>query len=163
MRISLVLSIVSAPRFFIFSHLILGLFGPNYVTASTAMGILGFSTYPYAIKSHYVAIARGSGKYATSSAPNHVWRHLGSWACGSRWRATRSDRRGDRYFLALSLEAVVYAPTAFGVLRSPPESEKGGPGTGKDRGEVGELKAKPELTKEDPNNRPQTGKRIDPR
>ena len=140
MRISLVLSIASAPCFFIFSHLILGLFGPNYVMASTAMGILGLSTYPYAIKSHYVAIARvqGNMQQAVLRTMSGATLEVGLAAAGGELHGLTGVAIG--IFLALSLEAVVYAPTVFGVLRSPRESEKEAPGTGKDRGEVGERK-----------------------
>jgi O-antigen/teichoic acid export membrane protein len=127
MRISLVLSIASAPCFFIFSDLVLRLFGPNYVVASTAMGILGLSTYPYAIKSHYVAIARvqGNMQQAVLRTMTGASLEVGLAAAGAALHGLTGVAIG--ILLALSLEALVYAPSVFGVLRFPPESEKATP------------------------------------
>ncbi|MGO8860072.1 MAG: lipopolysaccharide biosynthesis protein [Acidimicrobiales bacterium] len=124
MRISLVLSIASAPCFFIFSDLILRLFGPNYVVASTAMGILGLSTYPYAMKSHYVAIARvqGNMQRAVIRTMAGACFEVGLAAAGGALHGLTGVAIG--ILVALSLEALVYAPTVFGVLRTAPEPEK---------------------------------------
>ncbi len=128
MRISLVLSIASAPCFFIFSDLILRLFGPNYVVASTAMGILGLSTYPYALKSHYVSIARVQGKMqqAVLRTMAGACFEVGLAAAGGALYGLTGVAIGIT--LALSLEALVYAPAVFDVLRVPPESENDTPG-----------------------------------
>jgi O-antigen/teichoic acid export membrane protein len=138
MRISLVLSIVSAPCFFIFSDLVLRLFGPNYVVASTAMGILGLSTYPYAIKSHYVAIARvqGNMQQAVLRTMAGASLEVGLAAAGAALHGLTGVAIG--ILLALSLEALVYAPTVFGVLRSGPDSEKETPGIKEDQSGFGE-------------------------
>lgn len=128
MRISLVLSIVVAPCFFIFSGLILSLFGPNYLVASTAMGILGLSTYPYAIKSHYVAIARVQGKMqqAVLRTMTGACFEVGLAAAGGALHGLTGVAIGIT--LALSLEALVYAPVVFGVLRT--ASDRSGIGKG---------------------------------
>jgi O-antigen/teichoic acid export membrane protein len=128
MRISLVLSVASAPCFFIFSGLILRLFGPNYVVASTAMGILGLSTYPYALKSHYVSIARVQGKMqqAVLRTMAGACFEVGLAAAGGALYGLTGVAIGIT--LALSLEALVYAPAVFEVLRVPPESENNTPG-----------------------------------
>ena len=62
MQICLVVALVSAPFFIVFSHFILGLFGKDYQSATAAMVILGFTTYPVAIKAHFVSIARVRGR-----------------------------------------------------------------------------------------------------
>jgi O-antigen/teichoic acid export membrane protein len=117
MRISLVLSLASAPCFFIFADLILRLFGRNYATASIAMGFLGLSTYPYAIKSHYVAIARVQGRMQKA-----VFLTLGGAALEMALAAIGGVLHGLTgvavgILVALSLEALAYSPTVFGVLR----------------------------------------------
>jgi O-antigen/teichoic acid export membrane protein len=118
MKISLVLSLASAPFFFIFASFILKLFGPAYATASLAMGFLGLSTYPYAIKSHYVSIARVQGRMHQAV----LWTMAGAFleagfaAAGGAIHGLTGVSIG--ILVALSLEAIVYAPTVFNVLRS---------------------------------------------
>jgi O-antigen/teichoic acid export membrane protein len=117
MRISLVLSVASAPFFFIFSGIILRLFGSDYVIAGTAMGYLGLSTYPYAIKSHYVAIARVQGRIQQAV----IWTMAGASlevalaALGGALHGLTGVAVG--ILIALSLEAFIYSPAVFGVLR----------------------------------------------
>lgn len=125
MRISLVLSLASAPCFFIFSGLILRIFGPNYATASVAMGLLGLSTYPYAIKSHYVAIARVQGRMRQAvfltiagAALEIALAVIGATLHGLTGVATG-------ILVALTLEAIVYSPTVIRVLRAPDASVLG--------------------------------------
>ncbi len=119
MRISLVLSLASAPFFFIFSGLILKLFGPNYAVASTAMGFLGLSTYPYAIKSHFVSIARVQGRMHQAV----VWTMAGAFleagfaAAGGALHGLTGVAIG--IFIAFVLEGLAYSPTVFRVLRQP--------------------------------------------
>jgi O-antigen/teichoic acid export membrane protein len=122
MRISLVVSVASAPCFFIFSGLILKLFGAHYVTASTAMGYLGLGIYPYAIKSHYVAIARVQGRMQQAV----LWTMAGASlevalaAVGGAVHGLTGVAIG--ILIALSLEALVYSPAVFGLLRTPSAS-----------------------------------------
>lgn len=116
MRISLVLSLASAPCFFIFAGLILRLFGSNYAIASTAMGLLGLSTYPYAIKSHYVAIARVQGRMQQA-----VFRSIGGACLEIALAAFGGSVHGltgvaSGILVALTLESAMYWPTVFGVL-----------------------------------------------
>ena len=66
-----------------------------------------------------------SGKDATSSPPNDDWRVLRGGACGCRWGAARSDRRGDRHHprplaggLGLRTRSVRSASDRFGSLRN---------------------------------------------
>jgi len=117
MRISLVLSLASAPCFFIFSGFILRLFGPNYAMASAAMGFLGLSTYPYALKSHYVAIARVQGKMQQAVLVTLAGAALevAFAALGGALHGLTGVSIG--ILVALSLEAVIYLPTVLGVIR----------------------------------------------
>jgi O-antigen/teichoic acid export membrane protein len=118
MKISLVLSVASAPFFFVFASSILKLFGPEYAVASLAMGFLGLSTYPYAIKSHYVSIARVQGRMHQAV----LWTMAGAFleagfaAAGAAIHGLTGVSIG--ILVALSLEAIVYSPTVFNVLRS---------------------------------------------
>ncbi len=116
MHISLVVSVVSAPFFFIFSGLILKLFGPQYAIAGTTMGILGLATYPGAIKSHYVAISRVRGKMQQAVFLTIIGATLevGFAAAGAALWGLNGVAWG--LLIALVVEAVVYAPTVFGVL-----------------------------------------------
>src|SRR5664280_1201370 len=74
MTISLVLALVSAPFFVLCSNFILGLFGAEYQTAAPAMALLGLTTYPFAVKCHYVAIARVKGKLEQAA----LWTMIGA-------------------------------------------------------------------------------------
>ncbi len=131
MKISLVLSLASAPFFFVFASSILKLFGPAYASASLAMGFLGLSTYPYAIKSHYVSIARVQGRMhqAVLWTMAGAFLEVGLAAAGASLHGLTGVSIG--ILVALSLEAIAYSPTVFKVLRS-------GHGEG---GEVSENKA----------------------
>ena len=118
MRICLLLSLASAPCFFIFSGFILRVFGANYAVASLAMGFLGLNTYPGAIKSHYVAIERVRGRMQTAV----YWTlagaslEIGLAAAGAAFYGLTGVSIG--ILVALSAEAIFYSPTVFGVIRA---------------------------------------------
>ena len=101
------------------SPFILKLFGPNYAVASTAMGFLGLSTYPYAIKSHYVSIARVQGRMhqAVIWTMGGAFLEAGFAAAGGALHGLTGVAVG--IFLAFVLEGIVYSPTVFRVLRHP--------------------------------------------
>ena len=117
MRICLVLAIVSAPFFVLFSGTILAFFGPNYELASSALLILGFNTYPLAIKAHYVAISRVQGRMKRAALRTMVGAFLevGFAAAGAVIYGVTGVAMG--LFTALLMEAVLYFPVVFGVLR----------------------------------------------
>jgi O-antigen/teichoic acid export membrane protein len=119
MRICLVLSLASAPFFFIFAGLILRLFGANYAVASLAMGFLGLNTYPGAIKSHYVTIERVRGRMQTAVYLTLAGASLeiGLAAAGAALYGLTGVSIG--ILIALSVEAIFYSPTVFGVIRAP--------------------------------------------
>jgi len=120
MRICLILALLSAPFFVIFGHLILSLFGSAYVVASGALAILGLTTYPMAVKAHYVAISRSRGRMQQAATRSMVGAFLevGLAAAGARVHGITGVAVG--FLVATILEAFLFAPTVFGVLRGEP-------------------------------------------
>jgi O-antigen/teichoic acid export membrane protein len=117
MRICLVISIVTAPFFVIFAPLILRTFGHDYVTAAAALAILGFATYPQTIKAHYVAIARVRGQMQRAA----LWTMVGG-CLEIGFSAVGAIKGGltglaVAYLIAATLEAILFSPSVFGVLR----------------------------------------------
>jgi O-antigen/teichoic acid export membrane protein len=117
MRICLVISVVTAPLFVIFAGLILRIFGHDYVSATVALAILGFATYPQTIKAHYVAIARVRGRMQNAA----LWTLVGG-CLEVGFAAVGAIKHGltglaAAYLIAATLEAVLFSPSVFGVLR----------------------------------------------
>lgn len=118
MRICLVLAVVSAPFFVLFSGTILAFFGPSYEMASSALMVLGLNTYPLAIKAHYVAISRARGRMQRAA----LWAMVGAFlevglaAVGAVTYGVTGVAIG--LFTALLMEAVLFFPVVFGVLRT---------------------------------------------
>jgi O-antigen/teichoic acid export membrane protein len=123
MRICLVISIATAPIFVIFAGLILKIFGHDYVTATVALAILGFATYPQTIKAHYVAIARVRGRMQRAA----LWTLVGGClevgfsAVGAEWHGLTG--LAVAYLIAASLEALLFSPSVFGVVRKKSDPE----------------------------------------
>ena len=117
MRICLVVSLMSALFFIVFSHFMLGLFGKDYQSATAAMIILGFTTYPVAIKAHFISIARVRGRIQQAAYLTMVGAcfEVGLAAVGAALHGLRGTAAG--YLLALILEVLMFGPTVFGVLR----------------------------------------------
>lgn len=120
MRICLVLSLTSAPFFFLFAHFILSIFGPSYTSASTALVILGFTTYPMAVKAHFVSISRVRGRMARAGISTLIGAcfEVGLAAAGAAVYGLTGVAAG--YFAAVLIEVAIYGPVVFGVLRTPP-------------------------------------------
>jgi len=119
MRICLVLAIASAPFFILFSSTILGFFGPSYQDATAAFAILGLTTYPLAVKAHYVAISRSRGHMQQAANLSFIGGCLevGLAAAGAAVYGLTGVALG--YLLAVVIEAALFAPVVFGVLRAP--------------------------------------------
>jgi O-antigen/teichoic acid export membrane protein len=123
MRICLVISVATAPIFVIFAGLILRVFGHDYVSATAALAILGFATYPQTIKAHYVAIARVRGRMQNAA----LWTMVGGCfevglaAVGAIEHGITGLAVG--YLIAATVEAVWFSPSVFGVLRKRSEPE----------------------------------------
>ncbi len=134
MRICLILSAVSAPFFLVFSNFILSLFGPKYTIAAPALIVMGFTTYPMAIKAHYVAIARVRGKMQQAAFRTMVGAILevGLAAVGGALFGVTGVGLG--YLIATVLEGLIFAPTVFGVLKERNDSGAKIPPVGPRRG-----------------------------
>jgi O-antigen/teichoic acid export membrane protein len=125
MRICLVISIATAPVFVIFAGLILRIFGHDYVSATAALAILGFATYPQTIKAHYVAIARVRGRMQNAA----MWTLVGG-CLEVGFAAVGAIKHGltglaVAYLIAATIEAIFYSPSVFGVLRKTEDSDAG--------------------------------------
>lgn len=118
MGICLVLAVVSAPFFFLFSNFVLGIFGPSYTSASTALAILGLTTYPAAVKTHFVSISRVRGRMASAGASTLLGAcfEVGLAALGGAKFGVTGVAAG--YLAAVVIEVAIYGPVVFGVLRS---------------------------------------------
>jgi O-antigen/teichoic acid export membrane protein len=123
MRICLVISIVTAPFFVIFAGLILKIFGHDYVSATAALAILGFATYPQTVKAHYVAIARVRGRMQNAALWTLVGgcMEVGFSAAGAEWHGLTG--LAVAYLIAATLEALIFSPSVFGVIRKKSDSE----------------------------------------
>jgi O-antigen/teichoic acid export membrane protein len=120
MRICLALALASAPFFLVFSRLILGAFGTGYQSATTALILLGLTTYPLAVKTHYVAISRVRGRMARASVRTLVGGciEIGLAALGGVRGGITGVALG--YLAASVIEASLFAPTVFRVLSGAP-------------------------------------------
>ena len=118
MRICRLLSIVSAIFFFIFAEDILRVFGHDYVQATSALIIIGLTTYPQSLKAHYVAIARVRGRMQQAAFRTTVGACLevGVAAAGAHVYGLTGLAVG--YLVATLAETVLFSPTVFGVLRA---------------------------------------------
>jgi O-antigen/teichoic acid export membrane protein len=117
MRICLVLAVISAPLFALLASFILGIFGHSYERAAGALAALGLTTYPAAIKAHYVAISRVRGRMQQAA----VWTVIGAClevglaAAGGIVHGITGVAIG--FLIGLSVEAILFSPVVFGVLR----------------------------------------------
>jgi Na+-driven multidrug efflux pump len=120
MGISLVLAAVTAPFFFVFSNFILSIFGPSYTAASTALAILGLTTYPVAVKVHFVAISRVRSRMTQAGFSTIIGAcfEVGLAAVGAALHGVTGVAVG--FLSAVLIEVAIYGPVVFRVLRSPP-------------------------------------------
>ena len=127
MRICRLLSIVSAVFFFIFAEDILRVFGHDYVQATSALIIIGLTTYPQSLKAHYVAIARVRGRMQQAAFRTTVGACLevGVAAAGAHVYGLTGLAVG--YLVATLAETVLFSPTVFGVLRAAHASSRRAP------------------------------------
>ncbi len=118
MRICLVLALAAAPFFLVFSHLILSIFGRSYTSASTALAILGLTTYPIAVKAHFVSISRVRGRMAQAGISTLIGAcfEVGLAAVGAAKYGLKGVAAG--FLFALLIEVAFYGRVVFGVLRT---------------------------------------------
>lgn len=117
MRFCLFLALGSAPFFVLFSGVILGFFGHSYETAGPALGILGLTIYPSAIKFHYVAIARVRGRMQQAAFLAMIGAILEVVlaAVGAVVHGVTGLALG--ILLASVMECALFSPVVFGVVR----------------------------------------------
>ena len=120
MRLCGGLALVTAPLFVVFSNLGLRLFGSAYTIATPAMIILGLTTFPLAVKNHYVAIARVRGQMARASILTLIGAafEVGLAAAGAVNFGLTGVALG--YLAALVIEALLFGPTVLRVVRAKP-------------------------------------------
>jgi O-antigen/teichoic acid export membrane protein len=118
MRFCLILAVVSALFFLVFSGVILHIFGRSYESATPSLVILGFTVYPSAIKAHYAAIARVRGKMHQAAVLAMIGAvlEIGLAAAGGALYGETGVAIG--LLAAMVLEGVFFSPTVFGVLRT---------------------------------------------
>jgi O-antigen/teichoic acid export membrane protein len=118
MRLCLYLSIASAPFFLLLCRPILEAFGPSYEMASAALATLGFTTYPMAVKAHYVAISRVRGRMHQAAFRTMIGAiaEIGLAAAGGEIHGITGVAMG--FLAATIVEAVLFSPLVFGVLRA---------------------------------------------
>jgi O-antigen/teichoic acid export membrane protein len=118
MRICRLLSVVSAVLFFFLAGIILKVFGHDYVRATTALIIVGLTTYPQSIKAHYVAIARVRGWMQVAAFRTTVGAllEIGLAAAGAHVHGLTGLATG--YLVATLTETILFSPSVFGVLRA---------------------------------------------
>jgi hypothetical protein len=121
LAVSGLLAIISAPVLYLVSGFALSLFSSADLSARTAMWILGLSVAPFAIKAHYVVIARVTGQMGraarlTSAASilEVLLAGLGGWLGGITGMSLG-------WLVALCLEAAFFTPTVYHAAGSRPE------------------------------------------
>ena len=117
MKLCLILALASLPFFALLSHPILALFGSRYAAATAALFVLGLTTYPYAVKAHYVAIARVRGRMRRAAFLTSVGAclEIGFAAVGGVAFGLTGVASG--FLVALLVEAVMFSRTVLGAVR----------------------------------------------
>lgn len=119
MRICTALSVVTAVVFGFGSHLILRIFNPAYVDATTAMVWLGFTTLPATVKALYVVIARVHGRMARAAVASTATAGLQVVAAVIGAAVGGLGTVGFAILLAQVVEALIFLPPVLAVLRRP--------------------------------------------
>ncbi|HWC34896.1 MAG TPA: hypothetical protein VG650_08715 [Mycobacteriales bacterium] len=117
LRVSVAVSVAAAVLFGFGSHLILHVFRRSYVSAAPAMALLGFATFPYAIKSHFVGITRVQGRMqrgAAFAALAAIIEIVGA-VIGTSLDNVTGAAAG--LLTALVFESLLFGPTVLSALR----------------------------------------------
>lgn len=120
MRICLVLSAVTAVFFLAASHLVLRIFNPAYVDATTAMIWLGLTTLPASVKALYVAIARVHGRMTQAAVASTATAVLQVVAVVVGASVGGLGTVGFAVLLAQVVEAAIFLRPVLAVLRTRP-------------------------------------------
>lgn len=118
MRISAALALVSAPLVWLTSRFDLGVFHGSYTVAAAAMAVLGLTTFPSAVKSHYVAISRVQGRLARAALLASVGAALeiGLATVGGLTHGLIGIAVAQ--LLAQAVQAAFFAPSVWRVVRT---------------------------------------------
>jgi O-antigen/teichoic acid export membrane protein len=117
MRLCVVLSVATGLLFLFASHPILYLFRRSYVSATPAMALLGLSTFPLAVKAHYVAIARIQGRMRKAARLVIVGAVMEvAGVVAGAWLGKLTGGAAG-LLAAYVAESFVYAPTVVTALR----------------------------------------------
>ena len=116
MTISVALAIISAPVFLLGAPFILSVFGSTYRIAGTAMGVLGLTTLPSAVKDHYIAVSRVRGVMQRAALLTTVGAvfEVSFGILGALLDGISGVAIG--WLLALTVEAGLFFPTVFSAL-----------------------------------------------
>lgn len=117
MRLCVALAIASALVFSFGSHPILYVFRRSYVSADHAMALLGLCTIFFAVKAHYVAIARVHGRMrrAARLAALGATLEVSGIVVGASLAGVTGTAGG--LLAAYFVEAILFAPTVVAALR----------------------------------------------
>lgn len=117
LRVSVVVSVVSAAGFALVAGPCLSVFGSEYLTATNAMMVLGLSTLPFTVKVHYAAVSRVRGRLKRCAWISTVGGLLELTLCylGAKHAGLTGVSVG--LVLALTLEAAVLWPTVASAAR----------------------------------------------
>lgn len=118
LAISGLLALAAAPAIYLVSGFALSLFSPYDLTARTAMWLLGLAIAPFAIKAHYVVVARVRGQMGRAarlttagSVLEIVLASLGGWLGGITGISVG-------WLAAGCLEAALLGPTVYRAATS---------------------------------------------
>lgn len=117
LRISGMLAVVAAPAIWLTSRFDLSLFNPSYTVAAGAMSLLALTTFPSAVKGHFVAIERVHGRLGRAAALATVGAvlevGLAAVAVG-RWGLVGI---AGAQLAAQIVQALLFGPTVWRVVR----------------------------------------------
>ncbi|MGA8208000.1 MAG: hypothetical protein WB801_03595 [Candidatus Dormiibacterota bacterium] len=119
LTVSALLAIAAAPGVYFLSGFALSLFSPADLTARTAMWILGLMIGPFAIKSHYVVVARVKGQMSRAARLTTACAALevaaatvGGWLGGITGMTLG-------WLFAVCVEAALFGPTVYRAATLP--------------------------------------------
>jgi O-antigen/teichoic acid export membrane protein len=115
LSISIGLGVAAVPFLFLFSHLVLSIFGSRYTSGTHTLELLGLGVFPSIVIAHYVAVARIRGRLKQAA----LWTtfggamEIGGGILGGKLFGITGVAAG--VLIALAVQACFLAP---GVIRS---------------------------------------------
>ncbi len=105
------LAVASAPAFWLLSPFALRLFSANYLSARHAMILLGFTTLPSAVKSHYVVISRVQGRLTRAAITSTIGAAIEVAVAAAGGVIGGVTGMAAGLLIAQLIEALLFAPT----------------------------------------------------